>query len=59
MMSDLLYFIFVAVWSSVLLLLGLASFNATLGVRKKYVEILLKIFEVLFYKQIFGSMKFS
>lgn len=44
-MSDFLTYIFLGFWTTIIVLLLLASFNATLGGRRKYVEILLKIFE--------------
>ncbi|CAL1261514.1 unnamed protein product [Larinioides sclopetarius] len=44
-MSDFIYYLVLIFWSAILGLLILASFNWTLGIRRKYVEILLKIFE--------------
>ncbi|KFM59943.1 Glycerol-3-phosphate acyltransferase 4, partial [Stegodyphus mimosarum] len=44
-MSDLFSYLFIIFWTAIIGLLCLASFNASLGVRRKYVDILLKIFE--------------
>ncbi|XP_054721188.1 glycerol-3-phosphate acyltransferase 3-like [Uloborus diversus] len=44
-MSDILSYLFLAFWTIIIVLLSLASFNATLGVRRKYVDLLLKVFE--------------
>ncbi|GIY43876.1 glycerol-3-phosphate acyltransferase 4 [Caerostris darwini] len=49
-MSDFVYYLLYSFGSAIILLLSLASFNATLGVRRKYVDILLKVFE-------FGKIK--
>ncbi|GBL92553.1 Glycerol-3-phosphate acyltransferase 3 [Araneus ventricosus] len=44
-MSDFMYYLLLTFWSAIFGLLILASFNWTLGIRRKYVEILLKVFE--------------
>ncbi|GFQ79881.1 glycerol-3-phosphate acyltransferase 3 [Trichonephila clavata] len=49
-MSDFMYYMLWAFWLAIIGLLGLASVNASLGVRRKYAELLLKIFE-------FGKVK--